>query len=123
MPTQLLRNLSLAAFAALLLVLLSFGPGVPPAVAHRDGCHRWHSCPSDTGSYVCGDLGYASECYGLEDDPLDEPDDELGIPDDDYGLDDPDGLRPDDGLGEDPLPDTGGDGLGEGPDDYIDPPE
>lgn len=30
--------------------------------AHRDGCHRWHSCPSDTGSYVCGDLGYTSEC-------------------------------------------------------------
>jgi micrococcal nuclease len=30
--------------------------------AHRDGCHRWHSCPSDTGSYVCGDLGYDDEC-------------------------------------------------------------
>ena len=29
---------------------------------HRDGCHRWHSCPSDTGSYVCGDLGYCSQC-------------------------------------------------------------
>ncbi len=28
------------------------------ASAHRSGCHRWHSCPSDTGSYVCGDLGY-----------------------------------------------------------------
>ncbi len=30
--------------------------------AHRDGCHRWHSCPSDSGSYTCGDLGYYSEC-------------------------------------------------------------
>ncbi len=30
--------------------------------AHRSGCHRWHSCPSDTGSYVCGDLGYTSQC-------------------------------------------------------------
>ncbi|HEX7633236.1 MAG TPA: G5 domain-containing protein [Candidatus Saccharimonadales bacterium] len=30
--------------------------------AHRSGCHRWHSCPSDSGSYVCGDLGYTSEC-------------------------------------------------------------
>ena len=30
--------------------------------AHRDGCHRWHSCPSDTGSYVCGDKGYDDEC-------------------------------------------------------------
>lgn len=30
--------------------------------AHQSGCHRWHSCPSDTGSYVCGDLGYTSQC-------------------------------------------------------------
>lgn len=30
----------------------------PVAQAHRDGCHRWHSCPSDTGSYSCGDAGY-----------------------------------------------------------------
>jgi endonuclease YncB( thermonuclease family) len=30
--------------------------------AHRSGCHRYHSCPSDTGSYVCGDLGYDSQC-------------------------------------------------------------
>jgi hypothetical protein len=30
--------------------------------AHQSGCHRWHSCPSDTGSYVCGDLGYCSGC-------------------------------------------------------------
>lgn len=30
--------------------------------AHRSGCHRWHSCPSDTGSYVCGDLGYSNYC-------------------------------------------------------------
>jgi len=33
-----------------------------PLFAHRDGCHRWHSCPSDTGTYVCGDLGYDDEC-------------------------------------------------------------
>lgn len=32
------------------------------ADAHRSGCHRWHSCPSDSGSYVCGDLGYTSGC-------------------------------------------------------------
>ena len=32
------------------------------ARAHQDGCHRWHSCPSDTGSYVCGDLGYSTYC-------------------------------------------------------------
>jgi hypothetical protein len=32
------------------------------ASAHRSGCHRWHSCPSDTGSYVCGDTGHTSQC-------------------------------------------------------------
>jgi len=35
------------------------------AEAHRSGCHRWHSCPSDTGSYVCGDLGYNTYCPNL----------------------------------------------------------
>ena len=30
--------------------------------AHRSGCHRWHSCPSDRGAYICGDLGYCSQC-------------------------------------------------------------
>lgn len=28
------------------------------AEAHRSGCHRWHSCPSDSGSYICGDAGH-----------------------------------------------------------------
>ncbi len=46
--------------AALLLVL--FVIPYHSADAHRSGCHRWHSCPSDTGSYICGDLGYYSEC-------------------------------------------------------------
>jgi len=32
------------------------------ADAHQDGCHRWHSCPSDSGSYTCGDTGNCSEC-------------------------------------------------------------
>lgn len=32
------------------------------ADAHRSGCHRWHSCPSDRGTYTCGDLGYCSQC-------------------------------------------------------------
>jgi len=32
------------------------------AEAHRSGCHRWHSCPSDSGSYICGDIGYCSGC-------------------------------------------------------------
>lgn len=32
------------------------------ADAHRSGCHRWHSCPSDSGSYICGDTGHCSDC-------------------------------------------------------------
>ena len=32
------------------------------AMAHRSGCHQGHSCPSDTGSYVCGDTGHSNEC-------------------------------------------------------------
>jgi hypothetical protein len=47
------------------IVLIGLLLGVvllPSAEAHRSGCHRWHSCPSDTGSYVCGDIGYCSMC-------------------------------------------------------------
>lgn len=46
---------------ATLLVLFAAAPAAP-AAAHRSGCHRWHSCPSDHGTYVCGDLGYCSQC-------------------------------------------------------------
>lgn len=46
-----------------LSILIVSGLVLPTtASAHRSGCHRWHSCPSDTGSYVCGDLGYTSGC-------------------------------------------------------------
>ena len=44
-----------------LLLLIIFGAillTTAPVSAHRSGCHRWHSCPSDSGSYTCGDLGY-----------------------------------------------------------------
>jgi hypothetical protein len=44
---------------ALLIGLTHFAPITD---AHRSGCHRWHSCPSDSGSYTCGDLGYTSGC-------------------------------------------------------------
>jgi len=50
-------------------IVLHAGPGgicgllqTPTADAHRSGCHRWHSCPSDSGSYVCGDLGISTYC-------------------------------------------------------------
>lgn len=51
------RFLALSSAALLVFVVL-----VPLAEAHRNGCHRWHSCPSDTGSYVCGDWGYSNYC-------------------------------------------------------------
>src|SRR3989344_7576618 len=35
-----------------------FASSVSIASAHRSGCHRWHSCPSDSGSYTCGDAGH-----------------------------------------------------------------
>lgn len=54
---KLLTGVSLAA-----VLLGTFFLSINPASAHRSGCHRWHSCPSDTGSYVCGDLGYTSGC-------------------------------------------------------------
>lgn len=45
--------------AFLLIILLVFVFAITEqASAHRSGCHRWHSCPSDTGSYTCGDAGY-----------------------------------------------------------------
>ena len=49
----------IAAVGGLTVLALLMIPGL--ALAHQDGCHRWHSCPSDTGSYVCGDLGYACQ--------------------------------------------------------------
>jgi endonuclease YncB( thermonuclease family) len=51
---------------AILLVLMMFVAIIPLqtslSYAHQSGCHRWHSCPSDSGSYVCGDLGYDTYC-------------------------------------------------------------
>ena len=47
---------------ALLLVVLVFFSSAVIADAHRSGCHRWHSCPSDSGSYTCGDTGRCSGC-------------------------------------------------------------
>jgi len=47
-----------------LALLFTFALVVLPgeASSHRSGCHRWHSCPSDRGTYVCGDQGYCSQC-------------------------------------------------------------
>ncbi len=43
-------------------LLLFCGSYVVTTEAHRSGCHRWHSCPSDSGSYICGDTGRCSGC-------------------------------------------------------------
>ena len=55
----------LIALFALALVLLLFLPAFPmESNGHRSGCHAAHSCPSDTGSYECGDTGNYSQCPG-----------------------------------------------------------
>jgi len=46
----------------LVLALIASLALASTADAHRSGCHRWHSCPSDRGTYVCGDLGHCSQC-------------------------------------------------------------
>ena len=45
------------ALAVLLDLLVPVG-----AWTHHAGCHWIHSCPSDRGHYVCGDLGHCEEC-------------------------------------------------------------
>ena len=51
-----MKKISYLAFACLLVSINS------SVLAHRSGCHRWHSCPSDTGSYTCGDTGHSNYC-------------------------------------------------------------
>lgn len=46
----------------LLITLFAVLLNPASALAHQSGCHRWHSCPSDSGSYICGDTGYTSGC-------------------------------------------------------------
>lgn len=61
-------------FAAIALAVFSFFAFSPSiAQAHRSGCHRWHSCPSDTGSYVCGDIGHSNYCGGTVVQPTPRP--------------------------------------------------
>jgi hypothetical protein len=37
--------------AAVLLAAVFASTAVQPASAHRSGCHRWHTCPSDLYTY------------------------------------------------------------------------
>ena len=43
----------------MLLILAALGLA---SHAHQDPCHRLHSCPSDHGTYVCGDKGRCDQC-------------------------------------------------------------
>ncbi len=44
------------------LGLFFFAPQI--SFEEQDGCHTWHSCPSDSfsSSYICGDMGYHHYC-------------------------------------------------------------
>lgn len=46
-----------------IIIMASATTWASPALAHRSGCHSLHSCPSDSSSYTCGDLGYP--CNGV----------------------------------------------------------
>ena len=59
MPKKLLRLL-VSLFAT---IILAYGYDT---FAHRSGCHAAHSCPSDTGTYICGDTGNCSQCTDNE---------------------------------------------------------
>jgi len=50
----------LAAVLVAVMAALFASAAVQPASAHRSGCHRWHSCPSDLYTY---------RWHGLEDVP------------------------------------------------------
>jgi endonuclease YncB( thermonuclease family) len=49
-------------FLVLIILVMMIPLQTPLSFAHQSGCHSWHSCPSDTGSYTCGDKGYCSQC-------------------------------------------------------------
>jgi phosphatidylserine/phosphatidylglycerophosphate/cardiolipin synthase-like enzyme len=45
-----------------ILTLVLLGSWITGLDAHQDPCHRLHTCPSDHGTYVCGDLGHCEQC-------------------------------------------------------------
>jgi hypothetical protein len=59
MGTRIIPRLALV----LILVSLAVVAGsLRSSEAHQDPCHRLHSCPSDHGTYVCGDKGRCDQC-------------------------------------------------------------
>lgn len=57
-----MRTLKVIILICILTLFVDIVWLAPAVSAHRSGCHRWHSCPSDTGSYSCGDTGYSNYC-------------------------------------------------------------
>src|SRR5688572_14560836 len=74
MICALIRMYGLLLLPLILLVFLSMVP--PDTSAHKCGCHRWHSCPSHTGSYECGDLGHDKYCSNNNDSDKENDDDD-----------------------------------------------
>jgi micrococcal nuclease len=69
-----MENMFMLIFALALALFMIFPTFIPmQAHGHRSGCHAAHSCPSDTGSYVCGDTGNDSQCPGNNSEGDDEP--------------------------------------------------
>jgi len=50
------RSVQIGLALVVLITIQAFT--APAARAHRSGCHNLHTCPSDSDTYVCGDLGY-----------------------------------------------------------------
>ena len=57
-----MKTKTLTSLFSFTFLFLFWGSSVVITEAHRSGCHRWHSCPSDSGSYICGDTGRCSGC-------------------------------------------------------------
>jgi DNA repair ATPase RecN len=58
--------MSIKKFISTTVFLALFCAGSIPSFAHSNGCHGWHSCPPDDGSYVCGDTGHFNYCQKVE---------------------------------------------------------
>jgi hypothetical protein len=51
-----------AVIGLVVLSLVVGGSWTVSAFGHQDPCHRLHGCPSDHGTYVCGDKGRCYQC-------------------------------------------------------------
>jgi hypothetical protein len=61
MRRRMMRCTRAVTIGTVVMSLPWWGHGGAPGEAHRSGCHHWHACPPDRGTYVCGDLGYCSQ--------------------------------------------------------------